>query len=453
MHAEVCGLAVSPRISFMKKTRNRTRWVILASVSIVCLVGGVWAMTSRQLPRLSALFGQSSTEPIIYTVKQSPFQVTIPAIGELETATATQISVPNVRTGGLKVFWIIKDGSLVKKGDTLVEFDASDLLEQLEQAQHNLDATLRQLESSILRGNSDTENIAVDRQIAEMELDKAQKQAPRDQEIFSRNQIIEGELNIGLSTTKVNEWSGKVETKRTINKVSQNIIVIERTQHETRKNMIEQSLGSLKILAPHDGLVLLTKDDTGKATTVGEMRWPGYGLMTIPDTSIMKARVQVLEADAGNLKAGQNVKVTVDSHPSEKFDAAIERIDTLARQLDKDSPVKYFEVILKISERGGDVLKPGKLVRAEITTAKYDEAFVVPRVSVVEESLKYFVWVDHDGNPEKREVDIGSGDTARVVVKSGLSQGESILLNPPRQSGPVREKPGESPNAATGIGS
>jgi len=437
----------------MKPIRKKTRWMILASLFIICLVGGVWVMTSRRLPRLSTLFGQSSTEPIIYTVKKSPFQVTVPAIGELETATATQISVPNVRTGGLKVFWIIKDGSLVKKGETLVEFDASDLLQQLEETQHNLDANSRQLESTTLRGNSDTENIVIDRQIAEMELDKAHKQAPRDQEIFTRNQIIEGELNIGLSTTKVGEWTGKVDTRRTINKVSQSIIVIERTQQETRKNTLKQSLGSLKILAPHDGLVLLTKDDTGKATTVGEMRWPGYALMTIPDTSAMKARVQVLEADAGNLKVGQDVKVTVDSHPSKKFDATIERIDTLARQPDKDSPVKYFEVSLKVSEPGGDILKPGKLVRAEITTAKYDEALVVPRVSLVEESLKYFVWVNNSGTPEKREVEIGSGDTARVVVKSGLNQGESILLNPPRQSDPAREKPGVNSNSATGIGS
>ena len=238
----------------MKPIRKKTRWMILASLFIICLVGGVWVMTSRRLPRLSTLFGQSSTEPIIYTVKKSPFQVTVPAIGELETATATQISVPNVRTGGLKVFWIIKDGSLVKKGETLVEFDASDLLQQLEETQHNLDATLRQLESTTLRGNSDTENIVIDRQIAEMELDKAHKQAPRDQEIFTRNQIIEGELNIGLSTTKVGEWTGKVDTRRTINKVSQSIIVIERTRQETRKDTLKQSLASLKILAPHDVL-------------------------------------------------------------------------------------------------------------------------------------------------------------------------------------------------------
>jgi len=417
----------------MKQSQTKRRWLILASLFIICLVGGVWATATQRLPKLSALFAQAAVEPVTHIIKKSAFTVTVPAIGELEAATATQISVPNVRTGGLKIFWIVKDGSLVKKGDTLVEFDASELLQQMEETGNNLAAALRQLESTVLRGASETEHVVVDHQIAAMELDKAQTQAPRDTVIFTRNQIIEGELNIGLSTAKVGEWTGKADTKRRIGAASQRILVIERKQHETKKGMLEQSLGSLKILAPHDGLALLTKDDAGSVTAIGETRWPNYTLMALPDTSAMKARVQVLEADAGNLKVGQAAKLTVDSHPGVKFDATVERIDTLARQPDKDSPVKYFEVVLKVDGRGGEILKPGKLVRAEITTASYDQALVIPRVAVVEEALKHYVWTLRGGAPEKRAVEIGSGDTARVVIKAGVSEGEAVLLNPPKQ--------------------
>jgi multidrug efflux pump subunit AcrA (membrane-fusion protein) len=425
--------------------------LIPASFFILCLVGGIWAASSQRLPRLSALFAQSAAEPVTYTIKKSAFTVAVPANGELEAATATQVSVPNVRTGGLKVFWVVKDGASVKKGETLVEFDASELLQQMEETENNLAAALRQLEATVLRGNSETEHTVVDHQIAAMELDKAQTQAPRDTVIFTRNQIIEGELNIGLSTTKVGEWTGKADTKRRIGAASQRILVIERKQHETKKGMLEQSLGSLKILAPHDGLALLAKDDAGNVTAVGETRWPGYKLMALPDTSAMKARVQVLEADAGNLKVGQAAKITVDSHPGVKFDATVERIDTLARQPDKDSPVKYFEVVLKIAGRGGEILKPGKLARAEITTASYDEALVVPRVAVVEEALKHYVWVQRGGAPEKRAVEIGSGDTARVVIKVGVNEGEAVLLNPPRQGDAAKEKINASANASAGV--
>ncbi len=166
--------------------------MVAGALVVVLLVGGIGVATSRRLPELNLLFAGASAEPVTYRLAKQSFIVKVPAVGELETATATHLSVPNVRTGGLKVFWIIKDGSLVRKGDTLVEFDASELLQQMEETDSNLAAALRQLEATVFRSASDTENITVDRQIAEMELNKAQTQAPRDSEIFTRHQIPRG---------------------------------------------------------------------------------------------------------------------------------------------------------------------------------------------------------------------------------------------------------------------
>ena len=43
-----------------------------------------------------------------------------------------------------------------------------------------------------------------------------------------------------------------------------------------------------------------------QGTAAGDTRWPGTVILTIPDISNMKARVHVLEADAGNLKVGHD---------------------------------------------------------------------------------------------------------------------------------------------------
>jgi HlyD family secretion protein len=414
------------------------RRILVPSFLIVSIAGAVWALSSRNLPLWLGLNPGGDVEPILFQVKRAPFRIEVPAFGELQTASSTSISVPQVRIGGLKVFWIVRNGTLVKKGETLVEFDASELIQQARETKSNLDATLRQLEVTVLRGGSETGGIIIDRDIAGMELDKARTQAPRDRDIFTRNEIIEGELNIGLSNTKVQELGGKADSKGKINETSQKILVIERRQHETRRDMLEQGLGSLKILAPHDGLVLHVKDDWDKSqgTSVGDMRWPGDTILTIPDISAMKAKVYVLESDAGNLKEGQSGYVVVDSNPDQRFPASVERLETLARALEKESPVKYFEVVLKLDARGSSVLRPGKLVRASITVAELESALTVPRSAVVEENRKFFVWVQHPVAPEKRDVEIGSGDTARVVIRSGVQDGERVLLNPPRETSP-----------------
>ncbi len=410
--------------------------ILVPSLALLFIVGGIWAFNNRHLPGWPGILAVSDSEPILYTVKRTPFKIEVPAFGELETGSFTSIAVPQVRTGGLKVFWIVKNGSLVKKGDTLVEFDATELIQQARETKGNLDATLRQLAVTVLRGGSDTGGITIDREIAGMELEKARTQAPRDREIFTRNQIIEGELNIGLSNTKVQELGGKMESKGKINETSQKILVIEQKQHETKRSMLEESLGSLKILAPHDGLVLHVKDEWGKpqGTSVGDMRWPGDTILTIPDISMMKAKVYILESDAGILKVGQKGFVTVDSNPDQRFAVTVERMETLAQPLDKESPVKYFEVLLKMEARGSEILRPGKLVHASLTVAELDSAVTVPRSAVVEENRKFYIWVYHPAGPEKRDVEIGSGDTSRVVLRSGVQDGERVLLNPPMEA-------------------
>jgi multidrug efflux pump subunit AcrA (membrane-fusion protein) len=254
----------------------------------------------------------------------------------------------------------------------------------------------------------------------------------------------------------VNELGGKVESKKSLNSTSQRILVIERKQHETKRDMLQQSLGSLKILAPHDGLVLHRKEGwwMDQGTSVGDTRWPGTTILTIPEITKMKARVNVLESDAGSLRVGQKGYIIVDSHPGIRFDATVERMETLARPLEKESPVKYFEVLLNIDAKGSEVLRPGKMVRARITVAQLKDTLVVPRSALTEENRKFYVWVDHPQASEKREVVIGSGDGTRIALISGVSEGESVLLNPPKTEVPSKRKDSATtPSLSKGGGS
>jgi HlyD family secretion protein len=404
------------------------------SLTLLALVAGLSAFTTSRLSTVASWLALQHEEPPIHTVKKAPFAIRVPAFGELEAASSTAISVPRVQTGGLKIFWLVKDGSIVRKGETLVEFDASELVQQLQETDNNLESALRQMEASVLRGGADTGAIVVDHVLAEMELDKAHTQAPRDPQIFTRHQIVEGELGVRLSTAKVTEYSGKIDTSKRIGATAQRILVIEQKKQETRRGQLRESISSLKLLAPQDGSVLIQKDTAGNSVTIGETRWPGFVLMTMPDTGSMKARVQVLESDAGHLKLGQGADVVVDSHPGTSFTATVERIDAIARPLDKDSPVKYFEAVLSIAAAAGEALKPGKLVRADITVADHASAITVPRVAVVDEGHKHFVWVQGSTGAERREVQMATGDTARVVLTTGIGEGEAVLLVPPRSS-------------------
>lgn len=423
-------------IAVFKARRGLMFSCLLAS----CLIGGAWIFHNIDLWKSLILFGGESEEPVYITLKKAPFSVEVPARGELQTASSTEISVPRLRSGGIRVYWIVKNGSRVKAGDTLIEFDASPLIQQAKDAENSLQAILRQLEVTVLQGNSDMRQIIADREIANMELAKARTQAPKDTEIFTRNEIIEGELNVSLSTTTVRELSGKLDSKDKIYDTARKILVIDRHAQEKRLGSIKESLDRLKILAPHGGLVLHQVDDPtmGEDIKVGDTCWPGQVIFTIPDTSEIEARVFVLESDSGNLRVGQIAQIVVDSHPDVRFDATIKSIEAIARKLTRESPVKYFEARLGIYGNVGEILKPGKSVHATITAAKMGDVITVPRSAVIEEAYRFFVFAKNPSGPVKTQVEVAPGDAARIVLRSGVRAGDSVLLNPPKtQSGSI----------------
>ncbi len=92
------------------------QWVINASFLLVCMVAGVWVFANRSLPTWSLLYNLQRSKPITYMLKKTSFTIEAPAFGELQAASSTPISVPQVRTGGLKVFWIVKDGKATHRG-------------------------------------------------------------------------------------------------------------------------------------------------------------------------------------------------------------------------------------------------------------------------------------------------------------------------------------------------
>jgi multidrug efflux pump subunit AcrA (membrane-fusion protein) len=392
--------------------------------SLALVVLAVSPLGARLVPR---------ADPIVCTVTAGEFIPRVPAAGELQAASSLSISVPRVQTGGLTIFSLVKDGTIARQGDTLVEFDGSELLQQLEEAGHTIEAALRELDASVLRGSGDTAAIVADHTIAGMELEKAHTQAPRDPVIFSRNDIREGELDVDLSRSRVTEYAGKVETSTRIEALSRRILVIDRSKHEVRRGQLTESIRLLKVLAPRDGMVLLEKDAAGNSVMVGDTRSPGFVLMTMPDTSTMKARVQVVEADAGMVRVGQRAVVTVDSHPGRPFDAVVERTDAIARPLDKESPVKYVEAVLRVEATAPEILKAGKSVHVDITTATHANVVTVPRIAVVETGGTHAVWVVNGGALDRREVEVAPGDHAHLIVTAGLAAGDVVTLDPPRE--------------------
>ena len=79
-----------------------------------------------------------------------------------------------------------------------------------------------------------------------------------------------------------------------------------------------------------------------------------------------------------------------------------------------------------------DFLKTGMTGKVEVTIDKLHDVLYVPIQSVVTEEDKKVCYVMTNNSPEKRQVEIGLFNDDFVEIKSGLTEGERVLLNPPR---------------------
>src|SRR5437867_5388863 len=110
--------------------------VLLIGVAICTLIyrDALWSRVTRVL-------ASASDDPIpTQRLKKVAFQLEVPALGEVSGLASVPVPTPSTRSGGLKVAWLIPEGSFVKPGDTVVRFDNTDAQLNLEKHENTLEA-------------------------------------------------------------------------------------------------------------------------------------------------------------------------------------------------------------------------------------------------------------------------------------------------------------------------
>lgn len=187
--------------------------------------------------------------------------------------------------------------------------------------------------------------------------------------------------------------------------------------------------------APHDGILVLTRNWRGEVPRVGQSVWRGEPIGEIPDLAAMKADVFVLEADAGGLAVGAKAMLTVESHPEKEIPATVTRVDGLARPRQRGNPVQYFGATVELSATDPSFMKPGQRVQARIVLDERDGVLSVPRQAVVEEKGKKLVFRRKRGRFEPVEVETGAFAPGRVEIRKGIAAGDEVALVDPRRLG------------------
>lgn len=399
---------------------------------IMVVLAGLGLATGRLLRGGNTTHASSVTT---YQVKKEKFVRRVNAEGNLRAVKATRLAAPqNSQMGGaLKIAWLAPDGTFVKKGDVVVRFDPSEPEKQLRDGEADLAAADAKLAEEGVKSRAAVKGRETDAVLAADELDEQKKFQSKDEEIFSKNQIIESQIDEGLAQAKQQHAEQAKQVEKHLSHSNAAVISVERQKAQLAIAHAKSALEAMQIVAPHDGVFVLRRNWRGELPKLGQALWPGQEIGELPLLDSMEAEVFVLEVDGTGLAEKQAAQIVVEARPDVTFTGKIRLVEKLAQPREPGSPVQYFAVVVELDKTDRDVMKPGQRVRATLVLDQED-AIVVPRQAVFDRDGKTVVYREKGDRFEPVTVELGAATSGRVVIKTGLAPGDVIALRDPTQS-------------------
>ena len=374
-------------------------------------------------------------------VEQGTFYIDIYEEGEIEAINSINVSSPSIpwRYGNLKISNIVNDGAEVKKGDTIVTFDPSevrkailDYEDRLIVSNAELEKLLAQHELTMEELNADYEVTRISHEITRMQLESAAHESE-----IKRREI---QLNLDKADISLTRAKEQIENRRKIQveEVKQKRLSIR--QDEERLEEAHQTLNKLFVVAPAPGIAIISRNwSTNNKFQLGDQCWSSQQLIQLPDLSTLKAKVNINEVDITMITKGLKVQIRPDAFSDSTFTGYVSTIANLAQNKDNRSSIKVFPVEIVINEYNKNLL-PGLTVSCRIIVDEIPDVVYIPLEALHVEGDKSFVYKKAMGGYERVEVQTGRTNSDYVIIELGLDKGDRVALIDPAAMEKKEEK-------------
>ncbi|HRI50887.1 MAG TPA: HlyD family efflux transporter periplasmic adaptor subunit [Pseudomonadota bacterium] len=405
------------------------------------------------LVALTALLGCSSQEraaavPVI-AVKQQLFSRIVEADGYLRPVLSVPVTVPSDVPGSLRIIWLQQNGAVVKKGEPVVRFDDLEPTARLQDAESSRAVSTANREKEAVAQRADSQQRQRDIVTAQRELELSRTFVHRDPLIFSRDQIIEDELDEKWQTAKLAHAQkiAPVGERLSRNKLGLTEVEVQKAAESIRR--AQKGLNALVLTAPHDGVLTIRRRGWGDTWRVGDVVYRTMSVADVSPVDNMEVEVFVLEAEAAGLAKGRKAEVTIEAQPGRPLAATVKQVETVTKQRQEKSPTQYFGVILSLEHTDPEICKPGERARARLFLHE-QQALVLPRPALVERDGRWVVYRrDARGAFAAVPVTLGPSTAGLVTIESGLRAGELVALRDPgKAAGELLSSSAQKPDRA-----
>lgn len=313
----------------------------------------------------------------------------------------TRASVAS-RISGRLASLSVEEGSVVRRGQVLARLDNDDYVAAVAQAE----AEQLRAEAAVAESRSTRDQLGRDLARSRELLSKKLEPARVAEDLESQLASAEARVNVQLAQIKAAEAS----------------VAFARA-----------NLANTTIRAPFDGTVLRKDAEVGEvvAPVAAAGGLTRGAVVTMADLKTLEVEVDVNEAYIAQIKDKQPTRVVLDAYPTATFAGRVRQIVPTA-----DRQRATVQVKVSITDRDPRIL-PEMGARVEfLDTATVSPnapaRIFVPAAAVANAGGATVVWVVREGLVKRTTVDAGPVSGGRREVRSGLSGGENLVLDPPQ---------------------
>lgn len=359
---------------------RRTRAIVAASATLVLLAVGAIAMTRwRAAPSLPTA-----------EVKQGEYIDVVEIRGEIRPRKSIVVAAP-MQAGDLQILKLAPNGSSVKAGDVVLQFDGSTLKQTIEQSQSELRQAMQELDQAkaqaqITNGQDNTALLH-----SQYDVDRAKLEPGlKGEDIVSKTDSEKAKLALADAEQRLRESQVKETSNRQASTTGFASQESKIAKVRADLDRAQKALAALEVKAPADGVVSILPNFRASSPMgspqefrTGDRAWAGAQVLELPDLTSVHLAARLEESDRGRLQQGQQATIRVDAIPDHEYQADVTALSVLAR-IDFSSgwpPMKNFD--LKLTFHDPDAkLRPGMSAMARISVGRLPDMLLVPSQTV-----------------------------------------------------------------------
>lgn len=394
---------------------TKSRILTLAAAGVTVLAAGAWGFTT--LRGASAAIDPAR----IAAVEDGTMVRSVVATGKVEPI--TKVEIKSKANGIIERLHVDVD-QIVTAGQVLAELDKENLTARLREARANLQAAEASHEAAVaqLKKNeveADTPDVA----FARRNYTRAQQLS--EQRLVSQSALDEAKNAVDLAENRQRAAQGQLVVSRA--RVTEAVAVVAQARAAVER--ADEELANATIKAPIRATVLTRDVEVGSpVSSILNLGANATLVLTLGDIDKVFVRGRVDEADIGQVRLGQEAKITTETFRDRSFHGRVTQISPIGVERDN---VTTFEVEVSI-ENSGKELKANMTANAEIILEQLSGSLLVPEAAVTYDG-KRNAFVDIVDAAERSglrrvPVKVGVGNGTRIQVLGGLKAGDKVVL-------------------------